>query len=73
MSFVYVKFETALTDRRYGVGFHYPDGRWHPESSHVKRSDAIARMRWLNGACGPEPGTGQDTGCCRCGGSAVTS
>ena len=69
MSYVYRKHEPGL----YTVGYFEPNGDWETESRHETKAPALARMRWLNGACGPEPGTGQDAGGCRCAGSAVTS
>lgn len=69
MSFVYRKHEPGL----YTVGFYAPDGDWVTESRHTLRPDTVARVRWLNGACGPEPGSTDIGDACRCGGSAVTS
>lgn len=44
--FTYVQSEPAL----WTVGFFRPDGKWLPSKDFDKEEDAIAYMRFLNGA-----------------------
>ncbi len=44
--YVYVQSEPGL----WTVGFYDPSGRWHADSDYDNRSDAAARVAWLNGS-----------------------
>lgn len=50
---VYVQSEIAgkngATHNLWTVGHYDPEGKWHSESDHANRSDAAARVSYLNG------------------------
>jgi len=50
MSYVYKKTNGGL----YTVGFHDPDGKWHPESDHDAPEKAAERTHYLNGGAKQE-------------------
>ena len=43
--YVYVESEPRL----WTVGFHDPQGKWHPDSDHEEKEKAAERVAWLNG------------------------
>ena len=45
MNYVYIRSEPQL----WTVGFHAPDGEWHPESDHGSSEEAADRVVRLNG------------------------
>lgn len=49
-TWVYVRSEPGL----WTVGFHSPDGQWHPDSDYDRREDAATRAHWLNGGEGTD-------------------
>jgi len=44
-AWVYQSFEPGL----WTVGFYDPSGKWHPESDHDTRDEAIKQVNYLNG------------------------
>jgi len=42
---VYIETEPGV----FTVGFYDPSGEWQGDSDHAKRSDAAARVNYLNG------------------------
>jgi hypothetical protein len=49
----YLRSEPAL----WTVGFHDPNGTWHPDSDHGSDEAAAQRVHWLNGGSVPEQET----------------
>jgi len=53
--YVYIQSEkSGYYDGKYfpglwTVGFHSPNGNWHPESDHDSPEEAAKRVAWLNG------------------------
>ncbi|MCR9051272.1 MAG: hypothetical protein ACE362_19915 [Phaeodactylibacter xiamenensis] len=43
--YVYIQTEPTL----FTVGFYDPNGKWHPESDHSTRAEAVERVAKLNG------------------------
>ena len=51
--YVYILSEKAghggADNDLFTVGFHDPQGKWHPDSDYETRDDAAARVHYLNG------------------------